>query len=57
MKFALINKIEELDSDFQRHYNQFSSETRQTAQTYTRMLEDNSKTSRDIAGLNRDIER
>ena len=57
MKFALINKIEELDSEFQRHYNQFSSETRQTAQTYTRMLEDNSKTSRDIAGLNRDIER
>jgi hypothetical protein len=34
MKFILIGKIEDLDKEFQVHYNQFSSETKQTAKKY-----------------------
>jgi hypothetical protein len=39
MKFILIGKIEDLDKEFQVHYNQFSSETKQTAKSYELKLE------------------
>ena len=57
MKFILIGKIEDLDKEFQVHYNQFSSETKQTAKKYEQMLEQNKILSTEIANTTRAIER
>jgi len=57
MKFILIGKIEELDKEFQVHYNQFSSETKQVAKSYEQKLELNKNLSTEISHLNRTIDR
>jgi hypothetical protein len=57
MKFILIGKIEELDKEFQVHYNQFSSETKQTAKSYETKLEQNKVLSTEITNSTRAIER
>lgn len=57
MKFILIGKIEELDKEFQVHYNQFSSETKQTAKSYEQKLEQNKVLSTEITTATRAIER
>ena len=57
MKFILIGKIEELDKEFQVHYNTFSGDTKQTAKSYEQKLELNKNLSTEISSLNRQIDR
>lgn len=41
MKHELIKKIEELDKEFEVHFNKYVADTENRAQNYKKLLEDN----------------
>lgn len=57
MKHDLIKKIEELDSNFEQNFNKYVSETETRSQTYTKKLEENQQSSKEINALMRAINR
>ena len=48
MKHALIRKIEELDKDFEVHFNKYVNETETQSNTYTTKLQENETMTIDI---------
>jgi DNA anti-recombination protein RmuC len=56
MKHDLIKKIEELDKEFEVHFNKYEADTDTKAKEYKNLLGESQKLSGEISGLTKNIE-